>query len=1205
MAADNQIDVKITASPENFVAGMDTVQKTLTDKLGQMKQSTASMTSHVGESFARMQNSSRSAMGNLRSSVSNAMNGITASVTTMKNMLGGASLAIVGMFGGATKAAINYEKALAGLARTSGMSIAASSELAFAASQVGMDTATLTQNIGFLSRSINSLEKNTDSAGNVFNRFSIKVHDANGKLMPTEKIVAEVADRFASMPDGMQKSALAMSLFGREGRAMIPLLNQGSAGLEKMGQNAKSLGLVFDNVSAFKSYVTAQRQWDATLKSLQIQIGNSVLPVLTAFSKAITALLQAFNRIDPATRSTIITTTSLVAALAALTLGWGATAAAVTAFGGPFARVGVMMTAMPNAIVTCTLALRGFVVGLADGTLKLVKYIVTGQLFTAIHGKMTAAMAAARAGLAAMRSTIVAVSLAYQVGGVRAIASYCASLVGMRGVIAVGRVALLSLYATATAGIAVVLALAAVWASGFTNIEEATAGTCDGIIYGLNNFAKGIGEIMSGIGKVFMSLAKTIASALTGDFDAVIDHAKGMLEGVKSIGIGYMDAYQGIGQTIYGAVTDPEGALDFLKAAGTSLWGGLKSAMGFGDDTTDVSMNEEMPDFEMDADARDGGGGGGGGDAGIAEKGDSAYEQAKKLYEQQMQLAEYSAAEKEALYKRYLENVEKSEQEATDYKIGLYALEKDAFAESLHERETDLENEHIRGRISEQTYQTELAKIKRANLDAEVEFRAKAVMAVQRLTEEEKTQQLAAYKEKVEATSWYKESLKEVLDAEKQLADYERSVQNKILDYQRTRALDSIALEEKRLEGLYDAGAMAQEELLLKQREFEEQRYNIQRQAAQKDLADNAIDIDKMIDAYRKYAEARTELDREVYMNEMLLNSKNEETTIAALKSLEELYAQHTEKLLEIQQKQKEKEVGIFKGVRDTLASEMSAIMQDVAKGSKSVMEGIRSLISSTMSSILKQVTDRLAGNIVQKAFGKLLQQKSRPDMTVVAAEQATQAARTAAAQSGAMQRMMVEQTSGEMQVAATTEKATTQIAMETAKDATIVQSSAVAGQASAASIQASITSMLQMLPLLLVLSALTGLFGGGKSSKTESTGPGINLGRNPDSYYKTPRLTGIPSFDVGAWRLPADTLAMVHKDEMIVPAASGQADGVRDLLSGSGVRQAPQINLTYSAVHTGRTDTDVRREMRDNAKFMVKVLNAEYRKFNRGILKG
>jgi len=41
------------------------------------------------------------------------------------------------------------------------------------------------------------------------------------------------------------------------------------------------------------------------------------------------------------------------------------------------------------------------------------------------------------------------------------------------------------------------------------------------------------------------------------------------------------------------------------------------------------------------------------------------------------------------------------------------------------------------------------------------------------------------------------------------------------------------------------------------------------------------------------------------------------------------------------------------------------------------------------------------------------------------------------------------------------------------------------------------------------------------------------------------------------------------------------------------------------SSVHTGRTDADVRREMRENAKYMVKVLNTEYRKFNRGSLKG
>lgn len=1197
MAAGDQIDVKITASPDAFVSGINTAQQALSSSTAAMKSSAAGMAQQMRDAMQNVQQSARSGMNGVRSSITNAMNNVRSSVASMKNTIGAAGIAIVGVFGTSTHAAIEYQKALAGLSRTSGMSIAASSELAFAASQVGMSTADLTKNIGFLSRSLANLERDTDNAGNIFNRFGISVHDANGKLLPTNEIIGVVADRFKAMPDGVEKTALAMSVFGREGRAMIPLLNQGSAGLEKMGAKAKSLGLVFENVSALKTYVAAQRQWDATLKSLQIQIGNSVLPALTAFSKAITGLLQAFNRIDPDTRNAIITVTSLTAAVAALTLGWGAAAAAIAAFGGPFARVGVMMGSMPNVIGACVNGIKTFVVGLAAGTISLGKYVLSGGLFATVHGKMTAAMATARAGLIATRSTVVAASLAFQVGGVRAILSYCSSLVTMRSVLAAGRVALLAFYATATVGIAVVVALAAVWASGFTDIRETTAGTCDGLIYGLNNFADGVGEICSGIGQIFTSLALTIGNALVGDFSGAMEAAKGMLSGIKDIGAGFFDGIRGLGQAVYGIASDPAGALTFAKNAGGSLWSGLKSMLGFG--------GEDIP-LDTDADA---GGfnpiGSSGEKGGSGSEAASAYEAAKKLYEQQLQLAEYTAEEKEALYKRYLENVAKSEQEAMDYKIGLYALDKEVFVERLKEREVDLENAHIRGKISEQSYQTELAGIKRSSLNAEVEFRARALMEAVRLTDEEKEKQLAAYKEKIEATSWYKSALTEVLNAEKKLADYELTIQNKILEYQRTRALDSISLEEKRLEGLYNAGAITQETLLAKQSAFEERRYNIQREAAKKELSDNAIDIGKMTAAYEAYASARTELDKEIHFNEMLLSSKNEEATIAALKSLEELYTQHAEKLLDIQQKQRDKELGIIKGVRDTLADEMSAIMQDVAKGSKSVLEGIRSLISSTLSSILKQITNQISGNIVQKAFSRLLQPKNRPDMTVVAAEQATQTARTAAAQAGAIQRAMVEQTSGQMQIAATTEKATTQIATETAKDETIVASSAAAGQASVASIQASITAMLQMLPIMLVLSALTGLFGGGKSSKTESTGPGINLGRNPDSYYKTPRLTGIPSFDVGSWRLPADTLAMVHKDEMIVPASGGQADGVRSLLSGGGSQKAPQINLTYSAVHTGRTDADVRREMRENAKYMVKVLNTEYRKFNRGSLKG
>lgn len=1200
--ADDQIDVKITASPEGFSTGMETAKQSLANGLNQMKQGLSGIGTQISASMQQAQNATKSAMDGLGSSVSGAMSQVTSSMSGMKNAIGAAGIAIVGIFGSSTKAALDYEKSLLGLSRTTGMSIASASELAFAASQVGLNSESLTTNISFLSRNLATLQKDADNSGNVFNRFGIDVHNADGKLLPTGDVLGKIADKFKSMPDGMTKTSLAMNLFGRSGREMITFLNQGSEGLQKAGEKAKQLGLVFNDVSALKAYVAAQRQWDATLKSLQIQIGNSVLPVLTAFAKAITSALQAFNQINPAIRQTIITVTSIGAALAALTLGWGAAAAAIAAFGGPFASVGTAMTNMPNVIGACTGGLKSFVVGLADGTMNLVKYIASGQMFSAIHGTMTTAVSGAKAALVGIRTTVVAVSLAYQVGGVQSIASYMASLISMRSIVAVGRMALIALYATVTAGIAVVVALALAWTGNFGGIQEATAGTCDGIIYGLNNFADGVSQIASGIGQIFTALAKTIGNALMGDFSGAIDSAKGLLEGVKNVGAGAWGAMKGLGQSIYGAASDPSGAWDFTKKAGGALWNGAKNIMGLGGGDTGGAGGDPGG-----GDGSDGTGGDGGKDGGSgADKGESEYEQQKKLYEQQIQLAEYTADEKEALYKTYLENVEKSDKEAMDYKVGLYQLDKEALQEHLHSQELDIENSHTEGKVSEKQYNQELTQLKRANLDAEVEFRAKAAMEAAKLTDEEKQSELQAYKEKVQASTWYKESLKDVLDAKKKLDDYELSVKNKILDYQRTQNLNSIAMEEKKQEALYDLGVITQEQMLAKQRDFENQRYEIQKAGMEKELSDNAIDVAKMSDAYSQYISSRTDEDKDVYLKEMINNSKNEETTISSLKNIEDARSQHSLKMLEIAEKEKQKQLQMITSIKNTLVDDMSSAFQDVVKKAKTPLEALKTLFTTTMSNILKQITNQLSSDIVKKAFSKFLnkddEKNKKTKSPIAAQEQADQAARTAAAQAGATQRNAIEQSSDQVQVAATQGKTQTQLGLEEGKDQAIVASSQAAGQASVASIQASITAMLEMLPTLLILSAITGLFGGSGSSTTESTGPGIDLGRSPDSYYKTPTLTGIPSFDVGSWSIPQDTLARVHKDELIVPAKNGSADNVRNMLtggtkSGSGM----QVNLSYSAVHTGRTNADVKAEMKENAKYMVQVLESEHRKFNRG----
>lgn len=63
----------------------------------------------------------------------------------------------------------------------------------------------------------------------------ITATDANGAM-------TQLADLFHAMPDGVQKTALAVQLFGKAGMDMIPVLNQGSKGLAEAQEKAAAYG---------------------------------------------------------------------------------------------------------------------------------------------------------------------------------------------------------------------------------------------------------------------------------------------------------------------------------------------------------------------------------------------------------------------------------------------------------------------------------------------------------------------------------------------------------------------------------------------------------------------------------------------------------------------------------------------------------------------------------------------------------------------------------------------------------------------------------------------------------------------------------------------------------------------------------------------------------------------------------------------------
>ena len=79
---------------------------------------------------------------------------------------------------------------------------------------------------------VKAAEGNDDLAGK-FKRLGVDIKDANGQVVPADKALKQIADRFADMPDGAQKAAAAVARFGKSGADLIPLLNEGAASMDK------------------------------------------------------------------------------------------------------------------------------------------------------------------------------------------------------------------------------------------------------------------------------------------------------------------------------------------------------------------------------------------------------------------------------------------------------------------------------------------------------------------------------------------------------------------------------------------------------------------------------------------------------------------------------------------------------------------------------------------------------------------------------------------------------------------------------------------------------------------------------------------------------------------------------------------------------------------------------------------------------------
>lgn len=232
------------------------------------------------------------------SSLADDARALDASVLGLGAGMGTLAGALAGVFSVASiKGAIDAADQLDDLAEKTGISVQQLGALRYAGEVTGTSTEALAGGIRKLTQNMAAAAGGSKEQAAAFQAMGVRVTDSTGKLRASDEVLGDLADRFALMPDGPEKAAMAMEVFGKSGQDMIPLLNKGSAGIAQLRAEAQRLGVVMDGDVAKQA-----ADFNDNIKRLQLSgqgfattVAGEMLPTLNTLASAMLATRDGSN----------------------------------------------------------------------------------------------------------------------------------------------------------------------------------------------------------------------------------------------------------------------------------------------------------------------------------------------------------------------------------------------------------------------------------------------------------------------------------------------------------------------------------------------------------------------------------------------------------------------------------------------------------------------------------------------------------------------------------------------------------------------------------------------------------------------------------------------------------------------------------------------------------------------------------------------
>lgn len=202
---------------------------------------------------------------------------------SVNGLLGNLGVALSGAgFAAFVKGSIDAADELDELSQKAGIGVEALSTLKLAAQHENVGAEAFATSLKKLSTAMFEAAAGSSENQRLFAALGITFRESNGDLRATDQVLLDLATRFQAMPDGPEKSALAVKLFGKAGTDLIPFLNRGAEGIQELTAQFRELGGEISGETAnraaeFNDDLNLLR---AALQGVANRIAASVLPAL-------------------------------------------------------------------------------------------------------------------------------------------------------------------------------------------------------------------------------------------------------------------------------------------------------------------------------------------------------------------------------------------------------------------------------------------------------------------------------------------------------------------------------------------------------------------------------------------------------------------------------------------------------------------------------------------------------------------------------------------------------------------------------------------------------------------------------------------------------------------------------------------------------------------------------------------------------------